>query len=405
MPVDETQPSQPYRGDDKKKKKRDGKGLLSFLDNSNGKMNFVIALLMFGGALLILTTLSGWIGYRSGKGQRMAAATVTADAYIASQFELAVEDVTQENYLLAKERLEYILKVYPDSKAAQDLLTDILVIVNVTATPTALPPTATPSPTPDLRPVEDQYNSAVQLVAAEDWQAALDVLSNLRKNNPEYQNVEVDGMIFLCLRNRGINKIINEGQLEEGIYDFSLAEAFGPLDGEALNYQTWARLYLLGNAFWGAYPEQAAYYYGQLVSAAPSITDTSGVSAFYRYWASLLQQAENLAKEEKWCQAHEKMVHVLGTWDQAYVYPTATYIYNQCLARTPSATPTFTYAPPTGTPSPTINVPAPSNTPTPTTAAPADTPTDTPVPVPTDTFTPVPSDTPEVVPSDTPEGG
>ena len=132
------------------------------------------------------------------------------------------------------------------------------------------------------------------------------------------------------MRNRGIDKILNRGDLEGGIYDFTLAENFGPLDGETENYRTWARLYLLGNAFWGAYPEQAAYYYGQLVSAAPSITDASGVSAFYRFWASLLQQAEFLVKDENWCEASDKMVHVLGTWDQAYVYPTATWVYNQC---------------------------------------------------------------------------
>ncbi len=67
----------------------------------------------------------------------------------------------------------------------------------------------------------------------------------------------MDGLIYLCLRNRGIEKILS-GQLESGIYDFTLAEQFGPLDGETENYRNWARLYLLGNAFWGAYPEQAA---------------------------------------------------------------------------------------------------------------------------------------------------
>jgi cell division septation protein DedD len=282
---------------------------------------------------------------------------------------------------------------------------DVEVVLGYTSTP--LPPTATPtpSPTPDMRPAEDQYNSVIQVMSLGEWQQALDMLANLRKNHPDFKIVEVDGLIYISLRNLGIQKI-NSGELEGGIYDFTLAEQFGPIDGEAQNYRDWARLYLLGNAFWGAYPEQAAYYYGQLVSAAPSITDSSGVSAFYRYWASLLQIGENLAKEEKWCQANDQMVTVLGVWDQNYVYPTATWIYEQCLKGTPSITPTYTITttpstvtPTPGTPSPTTLTPTFTNTP----EAPTQTYTNTPV---TPSSTPeTPTLTPTPTATFTPEGG
>ncbi len=360
------------------------------------------ALLLFGGALLVLGTASGWLGYNMGERQRFASVTVTVDAYLAEQFALAVDDVTAGNYLLARDRLKYILDVNPNYGPAQDLLVDVEVVLGVTASPPPPTATPTPSPTPDLRPAEDQYNSILQVISLGEWQQALDMLANLRKNHPEYKIVEVDGLIYLSLRNRGIQKI-NSGELEGGIYDFHLAEQFGPIDGEAQNYRDWARLYLLGNAFWGAYPEQAAYYYGQLVSAAPSITDSSGVSAFYRYWASLVQMGENLAKEEKWCEASDQMVHVLGVWDQASVYPTATWVYEKCLMLTPSATPTFTVTTTPSTITPTLETPSattlvpttttpetPSNTPV-TPSATTVTPSATPV---TPTLTPTPSDTP-----------
>ncbi len=397
-------------------------------DYSSPKNLAWLAIAMFGFlfALLVLGGVSGWLGYQSGQEQFFYQATTEMDNYLASQFEMAVDDVTAGDYELASQRLEYILRFRPDFQPAADLLTDISSIMNVTATPTALPPTATLTATPDLRPAEEMYASVLAMISLQEWNMALDTLANLRKVNPGYNIVEVDGLIFLCLRNRGLQKILN-GELEGGIYDFTLAEAFAPLDGEAENYRAWARLYLLGNSFWGAYPESAAYYYGQLVAAAPNLTDASGVSAFYRYWASLAQQADMLAKEGKWCQASNKYRDVLGVWDQKSVYPTATWAFNQCLLGTPSATPTFTptftleASPyPTDTLSPTLDsTPTPTNTskpqkptktPTPTenvplpTDTPAPPPTDTPVPPPTDTPLPPPTDTP-VVPTDTPSGG
>jgi cell division septation protein DedD len=357
-----------------------------------GWLSLLMAVVLFIGGLMILSAISGWLGYQSGQQQRYAQITVTVDAYLAGQLAQAIEDVTNENYILAQERLEYILSVKPNYKPAMDLLVDIGVMLNVTATPTQLPPTATPKPTKDARPAREIYSDAMALISLEEWDTALDTLANLRGTYPGYRIVEVDDLIYLCLRNRGVEKILNK-DLEGGTYDFLLAEQFGPLDGETENYRNWARLYLLGNAFWGAYPEQAAYYYGQLVSAAPSITDASGVSAFYRYWASLLQIAENAAKEGKWCESSEGMVHVLGSWDQAYVYPTATYVYEQCLLGTPSVTPTPTI---TSTPTATLEVTgeAPSITPTPGGAT--NTPTSTPAPVentPTNTPTANPSPT------------
>ncbi len=361
---------------------------------TGSRIGLVMSVVFFAGALMILIAAGGWLGFQSGQRDYTARITVTVDAYLAAQLAQAVDDVTQENYALAIERLEYILSVNPGHRAARDLLTDIGVTLNVSPTPTVPTATPTPSPTPDMRPAEEMFESVEALISLGEWNTALDTLANLRKNHPSYKIVEVDGLIFLCLRNRGIEKI-SSGDLEGGIYDFTLAEQFGPLDGETESYRTWARLYLLGNAFWGAYPEQAAYYYGQLVSAAPSITDASGVSAFYRYWASLLQIAEELAKDEKWCESSEQMQLVLNTWNQAYVHPTATAIYDECIASMYTPTPTITSTfevteTPTGTLTTPTDTSVPS-TPTPTVTQQAATSSPT--------FTPTPTATEEAVPT------
>jgi hypothetical protein len=276
----------------------------------------------------------------------------------------------------------------------------------LTATPPAPTATVTLTPTPDMRPAEEQYNNAVVLITQRAWDLALETLSNLRKVHPDYRIIDVDGLMYLALRNRGIEKILN-GELEGGIYDFARAEKFGPLDNEANNYRTWARLYLLGNAFWGAYPEQAAYYYGQVVGAGVDIRDASGVSAFYRYWASLAQMGDFSAEEGAWCLASEQYQVAINSWARDELIPTATYAWERCFALTPSATATLTitntFVPQTGTPTPSATLPPSGDTATPTfTFTPTYTPggavdTDTPTPTstqaPTSTFTPTPTDT------------
>lgn len=380
----------------------------SFWQSSASRL--IMTVVLFAGGLLIMVAASGWLGFRSGQNTHFAQATITMEAYIANQFAQAVDDVTEGNYELAMERLEYIRSVRTDLRAVNELYDDISARLNITPTPVVPTSTPTPSPTPDLRPAEEMYTSVLSLISLGEWNPALDTLNNLRKSNPSYNIVEVDGLIYLCLRNRGVEKIMS-GDLEGGIYDFTLAEQFGPLDGETESYRTWARLYLLGNAFWGAYPEQAAYYYGQLVSAAPSLTDASGVTAFYRYWTSLVQIAENSAAEENWCDAQTEIEVALGAWNQASVQPTATYYYEECYnslyTETPTPTMTFTVTTtelattpetstatltpepgiPTNTATPTTAVNTPTFTFTPTTGAPANTAT------PTNTLAETPSPT------------
>jgi hypothetical protein len=364
----------------------------------------------FIGGLILLVAISAWVGYSKGNGEYSSQATLEMGSYIITQYQLASDDFEAGNYLLARDRLLYIVDKDPEHTAAIDLLVRLQVILNMTATPPPATPTITQTATPDLRPAEELYEAAVAMISLSEWDFALETLSNLRKYNPSYRIVEVDGLMFLALRNRGVDKILNFGELEGGIYDFSLAENFGPLDGEAENYRTWARMYLLGNAFWGAYPEQAAYYYGQVVGAGVNITDASGVSAFYRYWASLAQMGDFSAAEGDWCLASEQYQIAMDSWALDQLVPTATYAFEACLALTPSATPTSSM---TATLDPLTETAQASITPSATQSVggtPTFTPTNTPIYTPTDTQeavadtdTPTPTATPTPIPTDTQE--
>jgi hypothetical protein len=144
------------------------------------------------------------------------------------------------------------------------------------------------TPTPDTRGVEERFQQSEQYLLNSDWTNTIDSLLLLRKDDPGYRAVQMDGMLFLALRNRGMDKIGKLADLEGGIYDLALAERFGPLDNEAQSYLSWARIYLTGASFWEVNWEEAVNYFSQIAPQLPYLTDGSGMTAIERYRKALI---------------------------------------------------------------------------------------------------------------------
>ena len=371
--------------------------------------------LLFSLVFLLLGTASASLGWNKGRGDFGATATIETGLYLFEQYNLALADIQVGQYELARQRLEFIFFENPEFLDVADKWVEVMLVLGQTSVPTDLAlPTPSVTPTQDPRPKDDLLVAARSHVVSRQWTQAIDTLLALRKTDPLYQSAEVDGMLYLSLRNRGVQNILEFGFFELGLYDFTLSEQFGPLDGQALNYQEWARFYLYGNAFWLAYPQEAAYYYGQLVGLAPDLRDSNGLSAFYRYWQSLIHYGNQLALQDDWCETSNQYEAALAAGNGAELQVTADYAFLQCIALNPSATftPTSTFTPGFSSATPTLSLSltptatptiggAASDTPTPTPSASsvaADTETPTPSLTPTDTYTPtntpLPSDTP-----------
>ena len=138
-------------------------------------------------------------------------------------------------------------------------------------------------------------------------------------------------MLFLGLRFSGIEKILNDGNLEGGVYDLALAERFAPLDSQVRIYQEWARLYQIGVSFWSVFPEKSVYYFSQLALAAPYLRDLSGIYAQDRYRMALLQYADRLVQAEEWCLANEQYQLSYSMLQDQGLQPTLTFSEEQCL--------------------------------------------------------------------------
>ena len=279
--------------------------------------------------LVLVAGASVAVGSNAAKQERLAAATTVAGDEAAKQFDLALQDMAAGNYARAQQRLEYVIQLDPNYPNAMDKLAIVLIELRTTATPT-IAPTPTLTPTPDTRGRDELYAQAQAAHLERNWTAAIDTLLTLRKRYPDFNAVQVDGILFVALRNRGVERISLLADLEGGTYDLALAERFGPLDAEANNYRDWAEMYIRGASYWGVDWAQAVYYFSQLSLSAPSLTDASGWTSQDRYLKALLGYGDYLAQSGDWCGAQEQYDTYMTLVADVVVEPTAVNAADEC---------------------------------------------------------------------------
>ncbi len=354
----------------------------------------------------IATVVGAMSGYNSGIRTLETLEVNQSILSLREQFQMGVQDLEEGRYEVARQRFEFVLNQEPNYPGAAEKLAQAIAILYATATPTPPLPTNTPTPTRDLRPMEDLFDQAQNQLASEDWDGVIDSLTALRGEDPTYQVTQVDRMLFVALRNRGVDNILKNNNLEGGSYDLALAERFGPLDVQANQARNLARLYMYGSSFWEAYPEQAVYYFGQVASAAPYLRDASGWTAIERYRAALIQYGDQFYQNEDWCNAQDQYElaanirsdNSLQTAIQEAALkcspptntplpPTITSTATITTTQGSTPTPTFPFIP-SATPTPPVLT---TNTPVPTTALPT---AQGPTPTSEATSTPTPESTP-----------
>jgi tetratricopeptide (TPR) repeat protein len=306
--------------------------------------------------VIILLTLAILGGYQSGIGVRKQNQGTVMAQQLGEQFQFALVDIEFGRYENARQRLEWIIQNDPSFPGAADELTRVLVLMNQ--------PTPTPTPsltsTPDFSGAEQAYARAQQLIAAQDWPGAIGALDEMRKLDPTYQTSLVDGMYYFSLRNYGVN-LINQGNLEGGIYQVTLAERFGPLDRDANGLREGARVYIIGASFWELDWSQAVFYFDQVYRGWPGLWDGT-MTATERYRIASMRLGDDLLEKGDACGAYSQYTNAqaLGALDQeaARGFNEASAI---CFPATETPIPTET--PTLGTPP--TETPKPTDTPTP----------------------------------------
>jgi len=266
--------------------------------------------------------LAALVGYSTGRSERRTDLEESLARAADEQFQMGVQDLEAGRYELAQQRFEYVILLDPSYPNAAQRLAEALVGLDAPLA-TFAPPT---TPTPNLAPVQDLFTQALAAHLNRDWDVVIDTLLALRAKDAGFRAVEVDGMLYSALRNRGLNRIKAEGLLEEGLYDMSLAERFGPLDSEAEEYRGWARLYLLANSFVGVNWAEAVYYFAQVYLSAPYITN----DVYLKYAVASNRYGDEFMAASDPCAAEELYYQSLLAWENPDLIPTATQAHDLC---------------------------------------------------------------------------
>jgi tetratricopeptide (TPR) repeat protein len=354
-------------------------------------------LLIIGLPLVTLLVVAGAAaaGYQSGSGLRVDHAREQSARVAFDQFELALADFQEGRYELTRQRLEYILSLDPTYPGAEDLLNLTLqALQQPTATPipTRSPDTPTPSATPiDRSSLADLLADAQAAIASADWTRALDNLLGLRSIDPAFEVELVNQLMKTALRNRGMERIL-KGQREQGIYDLTLAEKFGPLDSQAASWRRTAEYYGLANSYFGIDWPISTGYFADLCAAG--VWDSC-----LKYARSAREYGDLLVEEEDICGASHYYNQSLTTWNYDPLKPTAAHAAEACMtatAPTPTVSPSATIETLTPTPS---EMPGTATWTATATASATPPGSDTPTPTPTPTLSPTPTPTPTATPT------
>lgn len=338
------------------------------------------------GILVVLLAIAfgGLLGYQDGMNSRRGQQASAVAMEAATQFQLGLKDLNEGRLDVAKTRFEYVISIDPSFPGVKEKLAEVLFTLAQQANPTAtVEPTQFVEPTPDTSNEDTQWNFILKQMAGKNWDAAINGMDGLRKINLQYRPVDVDGMYFIALRFRGVDKMLKYADLEGGIYDLSQAEKFTALDRDADSWRTFARLYLTGAAYWDVNWEKVVEIFSQVAPYLPNLRDSSGMTAMERYRIGALKLSESYLKNDAYCKASKLYESILAMGRNSTLEPTATWLANKCNpptktptpkmpTLTPSLTLTGTLIAPTATLSNTVAAPA---TATPTSLAATRTPT------------------------------
>ncbi len=338
--------------------------------------------------IFVVLLIATAAGYRSGLSVREITQAETLASAAQQQMDQGIEDLLAGNFELAIQRFEYVLSIDPYFPGAAEFLGQALTALNK-PTPTASPiASLTPTPTPDFTSHEGMFASAQDAFGRGDWTTTLDILIRLRGEDPDYLLEDVNRLMASSLRNRGMDHLFAT-RLEQGIFDLTLAERFGPLDSQAASWRQSAAFFIFANSYFGLDWSLASDYFGQVCQA----NIWGGCT---KYGLSAKEYASELA-EEDYCLSSYYFEQAFGYVNSGGAEATATQVAILCATAT-APTPMLTATPTLGTVTATATfdfTPTSSHTPSLTPSPTEGTETSTPTSTPTLTATPTPSNTPE----------
>lgn len=283
-------------------------------DETESGRRFDVSPFIIGLSVVIVLVIGlcvvAYAGYRVGtdKNRIMAATTIASEVDL--QYDLASNNIDLGEYKLAVERLEYVVNTDPDYPGAADMLDETRDLVDSTEIPI-------PESTKVVIAEQEFLTSSDRLSIIrmsydkKEWQDVISNIDMLKASSADYNRDEVDGILFVALRNRGMQRI-EEGDLELGMADLEHAEQITGLDEVAGQRRRWASLYLSASMFWDINWKIVVDNLYILHQIAPNFRDTDN-----RLWTARTYYGDVLLKGEKYCLAKEQFAFALNMKQEA----------------------------------------------------------------------------------------
>ncbi len=247
----------------------------------------LLALVLFVGVLAASAYAGIYVGERDRQARR--------EAVIESHYQAGIEALNAGNQERAVAEFKYVLQLKPDHTLAEQGLAEANTRLQV-------------KPTPTLEAVismaEQLLMQAEAAYEAEDWVSAARTLTQLRALDPEYEQAQVEEMLFTSLYNAGTH-YLEEDNLEVGISYLDQAIALRPLDADVVNQRNLAARYLDALNYWGVDWELCIERFKALQAIAPDYKDVTQriYRAYIAYGDSLVAQGESCPAEMQYSQA------------------------------------------------------------------------------------------------------
>jgi hypothetical protein len=295
----------------------------------------VVAAFLAGYFLII-----AYLGWQSGQDQLAEMQTAELQTELNKQLTLAQSDLSEGRYALANERMKWVLGRQPDNEEAaalqqqahlglaQILTPQPMVTLAPTTTPTVMP-TITPTPAPVTDP-DSELTRIEELIDDEVWEDVISSLINFQQQFPSHKRPHTDELLYESYIALGLSLMDGE-QVELGMYYLSQARRLGDLPIEAVDYETWAELYLQGIAFYGTNWGASAYYFRDLCLAAPFYQNSCD-----RLLEVLEAYGDQYAFVLDWCPAQELYAEAQQHQRTQAIVTKLAEAREGCLAATPT---------------------------------------------------------------------